>query len=355
MKTLASLAFLAVCASQIGATDCGQIISDSGFDLWCGDRLCKWDLERGQIAPVPSWHTGDDAVEMVGDDVAFSQRTAVNSTDTDCIRFDLIGDIEETAEVHLQADVFGDGTIDFDQRLPTSSWDAVSLRIGVSGYYDGILFRLTKVGPGKAVLAQISAEVVEDGDGGCPSYLDPVPLPLGASCGFGQSCGDGVCNDGVCGECLADTDCADGEVCGQAFHVPGLLDAHTACVAEGSRAVGEPCDGADECASGACGGQVCGECQDASLCDGGATCRDVSEAVPLAVCTNDARASGEGCATNDACASGVCEGAPMGWCDSAGGLLYTLGPCYADTECPVYPEIGVGTCTFVAVAGGTCQ
>jgi len=354
MKRLPSLAFLAVCASQVGATDCGQIISDSGFDLWCGDRLCAWDLERGAIEQVPSWHAGDDAVEMVGDDVAFSQRTPVNSTDTDCIRFDLIADIDETAEVHLQADVFGDGTIDFDQRLPTSSWDAVSLRIGVSGYYDGILFRLTKVGPGKAVLAQISAEVVEDADGGCPSYLDPLPLPLGATCGLGESCGDGVCREGVCSACLDDTACADGEVCGAAARVPGLLHDYLTCVPEGSRAVGEPCYRGEECSSSACSGQVCGECEDASTC-GGTTCRALSEDVALAVCTGEPRASGAPCVTDGMCTSGVCEGTPLGWCDSAGGPLTQFGPCYADTECPVYPQLGTGECTFVAVAGGSCQ
>jgi hypothetical protein len=51
---LTSLHVAAIAASQLGATDCGQIITDRGFDLWCGDRLCYWKPERGDVAQVPT-------------------------------------------------------------------------------------------------------------------------------------------------------------------------------------------------------------------------------------------------------------------------------------------------------------
>ena len=47
-----NLLFLAVVASQMGATKCGQVLRDPGFDLWCGDELCAWKLERGEVKRV---------------------------------------------------------------------------------------------------------------------------------------------------------------------------------------------------------------------------------------------------------------------------------------------------------------
>ena len=41
-----SLLFIVLAASQMGATDCGQVLRDPGFDLWCGEDLCAWKLER---------------------------------------------------------------------------------------------------------------------------------------------------------------------------------------------------------------------------------------------------------------------------------------------------------------------
>lgn len=170
---IATLVFTAAAFSQLGATDCGEILEDPGFDLWCGDRLCYWQLERGEIAQVATWIEGDDGVELVGSDVAISQMTPLTSWDTDCVRFEMLANVEETAEVTLEADVYGDGTIDWSGRIPTSSWDKVSLRVGIRGDYQGVRFRLTKVGSGQAVLAQIAAETAED----CPSYIDPVSAP----------------------------------------------------------------------------------------------------------------------------------------------------------------------------------
>jgi len=169
MRTLGPLLVIAVACSQLGATDCGEIIEDPGFDHWCGDdKLCYWTTERGEIRRVATWREGDDGAEFVGNDVAISQMTEVNSDDTDCIRFEFLADVEETAEVWLEADVFGDGTINWTERVPTSRWEKVTFLIGIRGWYDGILFRLTKVGSGRTVLAQISAETAE----GCPSYID---------------------------------------------------------------------------------------------------------------------------------------------------------------------------------------
>lgn len=327
-----TFAAIVIAATQLGATDCGEIIEDPGFDHWCGDRLCYWDIERGDIRRVATWHAGDDGAEFVGDDVAISQMTEVTSTDTDCIRFEMIADVEETAEVHLEVDVRGDGTIEWRERIPTAYFEKVSLRIGLAGPYEGVRFRLTKVGSGRAVLAHIGAEVADDG---CPSYVDVGVEPLGTFC-YEEDvwCESNLCTGFVCSEC-EDGSCADGELCGRA--ATGAL--YYSCVAAGSRAVGEPCFADGECTNGLCNDELCTECEGAGDC-GGAACVGVP-GIHLARCDVTGRASGAPCVLDGDCASGACAGTPVGTCDGH--------PCYDDSLCESQ------TCTFLAVAGGTCQ
>src|SRR5829696_1451557 len=100
MRTAITSSIVIVAAlSQLGSTDCGHAIRDDGFDLWCGEQLCAWKLERGAVKRVPSWNEGDAAVELVGDDVAIQQLSRVNSNDGTCLRFDLVANVETTAEV----------------------------------------------------------------------------------------------------------------------------------------------------------------------------------------------------------------------------------------------------------------
>src|SRR5688572_3846364 len=102
-----SFLFVVVVASQMGATKCGQVLRDPGFDLWCGDQLCAWKLERGEVKRVATWHEGDAGVELVGPDVAIAQLTPVNSGDDTCIQFNLVANVDENAEVYLNVDEIG--------------------------------------------------------------------------------------------------------------------------------------------------------------------------------------------------------------------------------------------------------
>jgi hypothetical protein len=349
------LPILALAAlAQLGVTDCGKIIDDGGFDHWCGDQLCFWKVERGETRRVPTWHAGDDGVELVGDDVAISQLTPVTSADTDCIRFQMVTDIEETAEVHLEADVFGDGTVDWRERIPTARWERVTLRIGVAGPYDGIRFRITKAGSGRAVLARIYAETEDEG---CPTYLELDDRPLGASCQVADDCASGICTAvnwvaTACSACDDDADCVDGEVCGRTDQAPPHLEKWRTCVPEASRELGELCFGAAECTTGACNNLVCTECGDALACSDGATCAIRSEQLPVEMCgaAGGDRAGGEACLVDADCASGACDGEPLGFCDGATDL-----PCYAPEDCPSRPDLTPMACTVVGVAGGTCR
>ncbi|HSN28200.1 MAG TPA: hypothetical protein VLT45_18065, partial [Kofleriaceae bacterium] len=101
-----TLFIAALAVSQMGNTDCGQALRDSGFDLWCGDQLCAWKLERGNIKRIPTWNEGDSGVELDGTDVAIEQLSPVDSGDGTCIEFTMVANVDKNADVELDVDVY---------------------------------------------------------------------------------------------------------------------------------------------------------------------------------------------------------------------------------------------------------
>jgi hypothetical protein len=348
-------------ASQVGATDCGQITRDQGFDLWCGEVLCTWKLERGEVRRVGTWNEKDPGVELVGDDVAIAQLTPVTSSDTTCIRFELVADVDERAEVRLNVDVFGDGSVELSERLPTSRWKPLSFLIPVRAPYDGVRFELTKQGAGRAVVAQLQAETAS---GECDGFtvIDPEPAPAGARCAADDQCQSGMCrmvNDPnawfgiaqLCVECdpgLGALACPASQVCGFDGYFSRVLAVRTSCVPEASKRVGEECRSDVECGTRICNSFVCSTCDVDTPCPG-ESCAAAYEHGPH-VCNPGAhqRGVGQACATDGDCASNHCAGDTRKQCDDG-------RPCNTPEQCPVKDGLAPGECTEVGVEGGRCQ
>lgn len=348
LTRLSTLAVAAIAVSQLGATDCGEITRDPGFDLWCGDRLCFWKTDKGDVAKVPTWIEGDDGVELVGDDVAISQMTSLTSNDVapdGCIEFDMTAKIDADVDVELELDLFGDGTADFTQRIPTSDWEKQTVSIGIAGGFEGAKFRLTKAGGGQAIVADMRAHTSD----ACPPPFTVAARPLGALCGSPDDCDGGMCVAGVCSACESDLDCTSGDVCGREDLAPGWLQDWHTCIAPASRELGQLCFTGGECATGDCSGNFCQECSSVIACSGGETCT-ASDVIAISMCDQGPRGSGAPCILDADCASGACAGDPVGYCDPWG-----IVPCYRDADCGLSADLSPVTCTFVAVAGGTCQ
>ncbi len=379
LRTSGTVLFAAVVfVTQSGYDSCtGDLLHDSGFDMWCGEELCSWKVERGEARKVPTWHRSDPGVEPVGDDVVLSQRTNVDSSIAGCVRFELVADIAETATVTLEMDVFADGAAEYERQLPTSDWAPLTYVVVMPARYQGLLFRLHKSGGGRAVLGQIRARTVDVAECSGAPILAEQPLPLGGACysldpadPFAPS--DDVCASGqcsvtrpgaylpyACGECAADADCA-GELCGVVTTVAPFLDPYRACVAAGSRALGELCTGDGECATGVCCEGTCAGCcqADERGCPAGRSCGRV-EGWPVMPLQCDPRGRrgepGEPCLAGEDCASGACAGgAELRVCPADGRL------CAADADCP--PDMfddaqgkEFGTCALIGTAGGSCR
>ena len=362
--TILSILLFAAAGSQLGATDCGNALRDPGFDLWCGDHLCAWKVERGGVLEVPTWNEGDPGVELVGTDAAIEQLSPVSSSDGACLEFDLIANIDETAEVDLNVDVFGDGSIEHTERIPTSHWKLLSYLLPIQGTYGGVRFELTKHGSGHAVLAQIAAKVVDGGCAGLPPIM-PAPAPVGAACSVPAGCASGMCTGGACVGCVpGDASCTGGEVCGLGDPTSPVFAIPQECVPASARQLGENCLADSECASGICTAGACSTCRYGVACSNGEVCEPAWPAPPeLATapwhtpyeCSphTGLRTSGEPCASNDDCASGTCTGPARMQCDD-GRRCATAADCPfggPDTQNPLQN----GPCNKVGVQGGTCQ
>jgi hypothetical protein len=365
----AALLYAAVYAVAAGHGECSNdLLHDSGFDLWCGDELCSWQVEKGAVAKAPTWHESDLGVELVGDEVVMSQLT--DAANAPCVLFDLVADIDLDAGVVLEMDLYDDGEVDYSQRLPTASWENLSFLVAMPERFDGIRFRLSKTGSGRAVLAQIRARSESVCDG--PRLPQPV-APLGAGCWASgedlvvddEACASGTCAVGgplsaVCSGCAEDADCGDGQVCGVESRVESFLSPYRTCVPAASRGLGERCAGDGECATGVCCQWTCSDCcaEDGRLCGDGADCVSAGGdgwVAPAAQCDpgGGSRASGAACLTDADCASARCAGeGPLRVCGADGRL------CEANADCPpdgTQDGDEFGTCAAIGVTRGTCD
>lgn len=379
-RTWIAFLFLAVVyTTQSGYDSCsGDLLHDSGFDLWCGEELCSWKVESGDARKAPTWHPSDLGVDLVGDDVVLTQRADVDSAIAPCVKFELVADIAGDATVTLAMDVFVDGEVEYERQLPTSDWAPLVYIVQMPPQYQGILFRLHKTGGGRAVLAQIRAREVDIAECAGATALEQPPVPMGGSCYSLEPADpfapdDEVCESGecavtrpgaylpyACGECEDDADCG-GEVCGMASQVAKFLDPYRACVAPASRVMGELCFSGAECATGVCCNGICSACCEGGPgCTGGRSCRgEVLETLlqPPWQCDPGERRGqpGEACLSDDDCASGACAGrGELRLCPADGRS------CAVDADCP--PDVlqesegaELGTCVLLGTAGGSCQ
>lgn len=347
-----TLFVIVAAVSQIGATDCGQVLSDPGFDLWCGAQMCDWKVERGTVSRVATWNQGDPGVELDGTDVAIEQLSPVDSGDGACLEFDLIADVGIDAQVVLNIDVFGDGSVERSETIPSVSWAPQSFKLPIQGVFRGVRFEIAKSGPGRAVLAQIGAKLA-DGPGCDFSPIVPAPAPLGAPCGD-NGCASGMCELGSCVDCT-DGSCPTTQTCGIGEPTSPVRQAPRECVGLGSHVLGEQCMVDAECASNICTDATfyapgnCSACRTDADCNG-ETCAGSWDALraPL-VCAPRQHVGGSGaaCASNGDCSSGICSGTPRMQCDDG-------RDCSTDLNCP-FDGLKQTACTTVGIQGGNCE
>lgn len=363
---LAALSFVAL--GGLGATQScsGDLLGDPSFDLWCGGDLCSWEVEVGEVQKVATWHAADSGAALVGGVVALSQHSDADAADADCIRFSLTADVDPGAQLSVEMDFFDDGSVEVSHPLVSDDFESVSYTVRPPDRFEGIRFRVRKVGEARAVLAQIRAQAVDRTE--CPDApLVITDQPDGTACDLDGACASGHCavvplvssfgdpsSLQTCGECELDADCGGGRVCGLGWD-PDRFHGHRACVEPASKDLGLGCVSDAECAHGACTDDQCSTCGGDADCGGGdcaahdAGPGDADPAIMPHTCdpAGGRRAAGEPCLVDADCTSDICESAAVvRICDPDGR------PCTVDAGCP-YAELG-GACVTIGPADGRC-
>ncbi len=204
--------FVATLSCALFATGCDDIIKDPNFHTWCGDSLCSWKLESGEIRKAPTWHKNDTGVELL-DSSAASHVTAISQvvqgSTYKCLEFSVIADVAAEAQVYVLVDFGADGTAEYEQQIAAVGFRVQKTQITAPAHYTNMKFTLAKRGSGRAVLAQMDVK------SSTTCSAPPVVLKkqaLGTTCallaiesgGFkydNDACGTGICCEGVCSEC----------------------------------------------------------------------------------------------------------------------------------------------------------
>jgi hypothetical protein len=299
------------------AVGCDDLVADPNFHTWCGDQLCSWKLESGQIRKAPTWHRKDYGVELM--DSTDATRVTALSQETDnsprCLEFTTIADVTPEAQVFIGLDFNRDGTVDYEQPIAATGFREQKTQVTAPLRYYGIRFVITKKGTGRAVLAQMQVKGVS----GCTAApFVPKPQPLGLACSLGNNgdeCSSGICCDGLCSECCEASSIGE--------KLPDGGTAHNEAAA---------CAAGGECKMRVQGVRGFLQYSVPRQCDPG----------------KGKHTAGSECLVGDDCASGVCEGAE--WKAATKSTSTTPG-----ADCPVPAAYTDESCNVSFVRGGRCR
>lgn len=369
-----------------GADSCDPPLNqDPGFDFWCGNRLCAWNLEYGSVQRVPTWHRSDFGVSLIGPKVSLWQDIDASATSVQCLEITLQADTDEGVELALTFDFFKDGSVEYSHPLVSDDYRTVTYKLKAPSYFDDLRLRIVKTGAGRAVLTRVRLGSSSSCSG---APLDTGARPLGIVCEKDAQCDSLRCSPALqwhgggpqganysstCAACDIDADCAGGELCGQRRREHAKGNWYRGCVAQQSKGLAERCAVDGECASGTCCEGICSECcpgagtqpavpcaedgrceQRFPSCGASKACQTWIETGPKGEidahlstwqCDPDA-AKGQpkdACLRDADCASGRCRGGTLRQC------LLTGESCTADADCLM------ATCLEIGVADGACD
>lgn len=155
MNRLTRLFLLPAILVTMGSYCETDIIDDPGFQFWCGERPCEWDIEEGEVRQVPSWHEHDYAIEFVGAPVVLSQQS--DRASYSCVRIELIADVEPRAMLFVEIDFDDDGAVDWSSPVDRQGFQSMHWDVRYPGSTRDWRFILRKAAEGRAIVSQLRA------------------------------------------------------------------------------------------------------------------------------------------------------------------------------------------------------
>ncbi len=164
-RRIIELALAAVGLTVLSGSSCdNDLLHDPGMDMWCGEQLCSWTTEYGEVRKVATWHEMDEGAQLRAPATAMSQLAWIDQHDADCIRFSLLADRDDDARLYLEIDFDDDGVLEYSHEIPSDDFELATFHVETPGTYEGVRFRVRSQGWGHAVVAQIRAEGVASGN-----------------------------------------------------------------------------------------------------------------------------------------------------------------------------------------------
>lgn len=288
--------------SLMGCSPIEVDLLNSGFDLWCGDALCNWTVEQGEVEKTGTWHQRDYGAQLVGDPVVLYQSMLVEDLVRGTLTFDVVADFDDDARIVAEVDTDGVGDANFNADL-RGDWHVHTFDRDVETSSGRLDFRVRKSGRGEATLARFAVTL---------RYFNGPQF----ECFDGEGCTDGFCFDGLCLPILEDGGwCRVDDGCRSGFCALDTASCQT--LGATNRSLGWPCEEATQCESGFCD-TVCAPHPDAgTVADGDPCAIDVvcvsgfcdPDAAACVTPVDGTLAPGRHCTLGRQCASGACTDA----------------------------------------------
>lgn len=145
--------------------------------VWCDDHLCDWEV-RGDVRKVKTWHARDVGVSLGLGTTIVHQELDWGPGDGRCMSLSLVADFGEDASLVIGAGVLNSefGAWSWADELLPISWTRVSHRFPMlPDEYQGVSFFVSKVGRGRAIVADLEARIAPDDE--CLEHSTPFPHP----------------------------------------------------------------------------------------------------------------------------------------------------------------------------------
>ncbi len=349
--------------------------------LWCGSKLCEWDLDEGEIEKVATWTEDEIGVALVTAGTTISR--FIPSKHLDCIQIEFTAQLANDGDAVVEIDYYDDKIVDEEIAVTKAAWERLSYKLAMPPAYNGLRVRIRKRSDSKVALAFPTVAPLADQDCGVNS-VSLTHRPVGALCTSNEECAQGFCTPGpwwsefaerkACGECVRNSDCPEEQICDFALDAPPHLEVYRECGAPKRQVLGQPCVNHEACASGECCHGVCstccshGDCTD--RCERGERTPEMGPFVEVAFQCNTPAPPGSPCLVAADCESDRCVGSvSLRVCERDGKT------CLTDDDCASHPfalksgdsrKNGVDTntedtstpedkCRPVGIHGGVCQ
>jgi Cys-rich repeat protein len=231
----------------LAGNTCGDgVVQNPHFELWCGETICGWTVDQGEIQRTSTWHESDFGVSLQGEVVRLSQLNEVDKPT--CLKFDLLSSFGSGVEMYVEMDFDDNGTTEYSQPIAQGQWQRSVYTVTAPTWYENVRFIVRKLGDGPAVIARSQVRASHDCLG---APLNSTDRPLGAECEDAAQCAAGHCyaNSGfaartlssgtTCGECSDNSDCPSGQIC--SGNTPWRSGVSSGCSEPGSKGLGNRC------------------------------------------------------------------------------------------------------------------